>query len=550
MRPLPRFGRRGLLLLLLLVPLLPGLLAHAQPYAAAGGFDRPQRLDGSAAAASVAVAVSPKGEIATVWAGRLGVWLSLQDSPGETSVTELVAEEADVRSVSAAYLSAAALGAPGEEALVITWVSRDRRTGVYHYRALINGRISELFEDALIVELTLVEVRGTAVAAGLFRQGGEGQLRLVPLLGGEGRVLYRTPLTQRSLSVARQDAEGLWFSWVEGRNEQGEFGLISEWDAMLAYLDESGTAAPLTVNPVSLGEANVEDERQGVALLADPATGASRVTTLWPGEEGTLRMTVAERVGGELKLSEAREQFGAGRPLGGQWPYFYYVTGASLRRLNPASGEILNVAWSPVTIEGAALAAGRTAPNGRSLTAAAWYGRAQGGAVEVHATNDRQAVELTLTDRFAALMRVNPWVIWDELFGQLLAALIVGMLVGFLLVPLLMLVGPLVAAAPRSAAGGGPQVTAIVAGLTMGVLPAVAAAALLAKASGETGPRELGILAAAVLIGALTGWLVGRGGDREAQGTLTVAGAATAFVAVSLWAFLSYSGWAPLLGLA
>jgi CHASE2 domain-containing sensor protein len=55
---------------------------------------------------------------------------------------------------------------------------------------------------------------------------------------------------------------------------------------------------------------------------------------------------------------------------------------------------------------------------------------------------------------------------------------------------------------------------------------------------------------ATMLLGALVGWLVGRRGDREAQGTLTVAGAMTTFVGASLWAFLSYKQWAPLLGLS
>src|SRR5690606_23605728 len=70
-------------------------------------------------------------------------------------------------------------------------------------------------------------------------------------------------------------------------------------------------------------------------------------------------------------------------PIGAAWPHVYWVTGGSVVRSDVAAREALNVAWSPVTIESAAFAAAG------GVEALAWFGRAQGGAIEVYATDDR-----------------------------------------------------------------------------------------------------------------------------------------------------------------
>jgi len=61
---------------------------------------------------------------------------------------------------------------------------------------------------------------------------------------------------------------------------------------------------------------------------------------------------------------------------------------------------------------------------------------------------------------------------------------------------------------------------------------------------------DLLTVVAAALFGALVGWLFSRRGDREAQGTMTLAGAVTAFAGVTLWSFLTYKEWAPFIGLS
>ncbi len=524
--------------LLLLLALLGGLGA-AQPYAADGGFGRPIMEESRAIAASVSVAVSSRGTVTTVWAGPEGVWRIDRTADGRTE-PQLVESTDDVRSVSAGYA--------GEE-LFITWVTRDRYTGTYIYRALLDGRKVELFQDALVIDLTLFEWNEQAHAAGLFRRDGEGQVRILSLATGEEEIVYRTSLTQRGLDVLPLPNGELWLGWLEGRNERGEFGLISEWDALVGLLPAKGADM---VGPAELGAAYVEDERQAVALASDSAAGASSdaVWALWAEEEeGDLWLTQVIRGEGTLSTREAITGLGHGRPIGGAWPHLYWVEDASVLRVDASSPAPTSVAWSPITLEGADFATARVeegAEGARSLTAFAWYGRAQGGAIEIYSSDDRAPMEVTLTDRLAALMGWNPWHLWDELLGQLFTALVIGMVGGILLVPLLMVVGSLLNRMFRS------QRAAMIGGLLF-ALAVHAVGTFIYRVAFPT-PADARLIGTAFLAalagGLLLGWLFGRSGDREATGTFTVAGAVGVFAAVSVFSFITYKQWAPLVGLS
>ncbi len=508
----------------------------AQPFAAAGGFGRPVLEESRAIAASVSVAVSPSGTVSTVWAGPEGVWRLDRTATGRVG-PQLVAATDDVRSVSAAYA--------GDD-LTITWISRDRNTGSYLYRALIGNELRDLFQDSLIVDLQLFAYEGRPHAAGLFRRGGEGQLLLLDLTTGAEQVVYRTPLSQRGLDVLPMQNGQLWLGWLEGRNERGEFGLISEWDA---YVGVIGAADADMLAPIALGSAYVEDERQSVALLSQQASGAAdTVWVLWSDEETDLRLTEVRLAGGELAERGSSPSLGQGRPIGAAWPDLYWVSDASVFRANVDGTGPQSVAWSPVTMEGAAFATASVQADGteRQLSAIAWYGRAQGGAIEIYSADDREPMQLTLTDRLAALMGWNPWHIWDELFGQLLTALLVGVLGGITLVPLLMIVGPLLGRLMGSSS------TAVALGLVAGVLPVLLGTVIYARAFPT--PQDLRLiwvaLASALAAGLLLGWSIGRRGDRETHGTFTVTGALVTFAGAAVFSFLTYKQWAPLVGLS
>lgn len=524
--------RRLWLALLALVVLVP--LALAQPYAADGGFGRPVQEESSSIAASVGVAVSPAGTVTTVWAGPEGVWRLDRTAAGR-SQPQLVTATDDVRSLSAAYV--------GDE-LVLTWISRDRSTGIYHYLALLEGELRELFQDSLIVDLHLFTYQGAPHAAGLFRRGGQGQIVLFDLAAGVERVLYRTSLTQRGLDVLALPDGRLWLGWLEGRNEQGEFGLISEWDAFVGLVPAPGSSM---LEPVGLGEAYVEDERMAVALLSQASDGsATTVWALWADEEADLRLSEVMQRDGQLSAVATSQPVGRGRPIGAAWPHLYWVTNASIVRQSVDEPHAQNVVWSPITIEGVAFTSAAPVSGGANdLTAVAWYGRAQGGSIQIYSADDRVPMVRTFTDRLAAFMNWNPWHMWDELIGQALTALLIGVMVGIALVPILMIfaqiLGKLVSR-PRAA---------LVSGLVMGLLPLALGVYLYLRAFGaDTDPNVTSVASLfALVLGPLAGWLVSRRGDREAQGTFTVVGAVTAFVGATLFAFITYTQWAPLVGL-
>ncbi|MFA5551178.1 MAG: hypothetical protein WDA03_06120 [Trueperaceae bacterium] len=511
--------------------------ATAQPFAAAGGFARPVLEESRAIAASVSVAVATNGTVTTVWAGPEGVWRLDRTAAGRSGPRLLEATD-DVRSLSSAYF--------GDE-LAVTWVSRDRTTGLYHYLALVGGQRVELFTDSLVTGLQLFEYDQLPYAAGLFRRDGEGQVHLLSLTTGESQVVYSTNLSQRGLDVLPMTDGRLWLGWLEGRNERGEFGLISEWDARVGLLPAPGATM---LGPAVLGDAYVEDERQSVALLSNDGAdaGADTVWVLWSEEEDALlRLSEVQRHDSGLVPVSTGEPLGQGRPVGAAWPDLYWVSDASVLRQNVAGGEPLSVAWSPITIEGATFATAAVTAGGveRDLTAVAWYGRAQGGAIEIFATDDRVPMQLTLADRFAALMNWNPWHLWDELLGQLLTALLVGVLAGITLVPILMIVGPLLGRLMSNTA------TAVAYGLVAGVLPLLGGAWIYSRAFPAAADIRLMwiALAASVVLGLLLGWLVGRRGDREASGTFTVVGALTTFAGAATFSFLTYKQWGPLVGL-
>lgn len=539
--------------------LLPAMLlalwlggAAAQPYAADGGFARPTINDTGATTASVSVAVSPSGVITTVWGAAEGIWRQDRDATGISEDALLVGTN-DVRAVSAEYV--------GDE-LVVSWVSRDRSTGVYHYNALLGGRQQELFTDALIVDLVLFDHQGSPYAAGLFRRGGEGQLRVIALADPAdaargGRVIYRTSLAQRGLDVLSTPDGHVWLGWVEGRNERGEFGLISEWNAFVAYLPDLDQ--PL-LDPADLGLAYVEDERLRVALMTElPADSAEAarlpvatdlVHTLWADEEGILRVSTVKVDAAGLTATTSDHALGVGRPLGAIWPYFYWVTGTSIARASYAGGPATNVAWSPITIEGTGFSAVPTpvaaADPQPALTAIAWFGRAQGGAIQVYGTDTRSAMTVRWSDRLAAAMGWSPWHMWDELIGQALTALLIGVIAAIAMVPAFIVLGSLLGRLVRT-----PR-RALLAGVAAALVLLVAGTTLYQRGFPSQEERTLIWLSvvAGSLLGALTGWLVGRSGDREAQGTFTIAGAVTMLVAATVLSFLTYRQWAALVGLS
>lgn len=552
-----RAGAGRLLAVMLLAAFLAGG-ARAQPYAADGGFSRPelQMTDRAASVvATVALAAAPGGPSATqVWADGSGVWSADLDAGAAGSAALLVASDA-VRAVYAGYLS-------GD--LAVAWVERNRRSGVFEHHVLWRGEQQLLFDDAVAVPLRLLEWEGRPWAAAALRREGEARLSLLPIgtpnPETEAVVLHRTELAVRGLDLLVVGSD-LWLGWLEGKSERTEVGLVSEWSALVTRTRRTdATVTPSRV--VDLGEADVSDERQAVALSAasDGASSTDGVWLLWPDADSQLRLSLL--VPGDATPQEefTSGPLGLGRAIGAAWPYAFWMTDSSVRRLDmrglagplpaetTAEAQPLNVVWSPVTIEGAAFSHAKSAGNTENrYDAIAWYGRVQGGAVQIFHSDDSAPMRRNWRDRLAALMGWSPWHLVDEFIGQALTALLAGVLIAIAATPLLLVLSPLLArffASPQSA---------VAAGLVIGSVPLLLASLLLALNLdyGAHGPVTaiLEVVGAAA-IGMITGWLASVRGDREAQGTVTLTGAMTVFAGFTVWSFLTYQNWAPIIGLA
>ncbi len=530
---------------LLLVALLVGLLvggASAQPYAADGGFGRPKLQATDRAVATVALAAAPGGSGATlVWAEATGVWQAAFGAGAENAPALVVASDA-VRAVSAAYL---------EGDLAISWTERDRRTGLFEHYLLWRGEQQLLFNDAVTVPMQLIEWEDRAWVAAALRRDGEARLALLPIDTADPEadavILHRTDLAVRGLGLLVAGTE-LWVGWLEGKTERTEVGLVSQWSALTAKVSRSD--ATVTVSEaVELGEADVSDDRQAVALSTGSAdmsagAGASGAWLLWSDGDGELRISHIVAGSGAPQKAFTSEPLGRGRAIGAAWPYAYWVTDSSVRRFDmrdlaappppdaTVEAQALNVIWSPVTIEGAVFShadAGGGAEN--PYGALAWYGRVQGGAVQIYRSDNGAPMVRNWRDNLAALMGWSPWHLVDEFIGQALTALLAGVLIAIAAMPLLLILGPLLArffSSQRSALG---------VGLLLGSLPLLLAAVLLALNLDYGAHRPVAAtleVVGAALVGMASGWLASLRGDREAQGTVTLTGAMTVFASFTV----------------
>ncbi len=500
-------------------------LALAQPYAADGGFGEPSRV--ASGTLPVVAAAAGEGVAYVVTADQDGV-LAYPVGPGGGSASRVAGSET-VRGVWATVVN-------GE--LAVAWVERDRNTGRTRHWLTYRGESHLLFTHTQETPLIVGPgAEGPWVLAAL-REEGEARLTLFTWRDGapvRDAVLYATHLSVRGLFALDDpgpDAPGpAWASWLEGETETTPVGVRSEWHA---YVMHVAAGSPV----VDLGLADVIDERQTVALGRD-ADGA--VLATWRAQEANLQASRVVRTTSGLVVTEQVDLGEAGRPLAWHGEDAYWLDGPYVRRAAPfADGGPVSVAWSPVVVADADLDA---APDGPVTIA--WYGREQGGEVEVYASDDTAPFEPGPVDRLAAAMGWSPWNVWEEAAGQALTAVIVGLVAALAVAPVLFLASLLL---PRLPAVRGRPVAA---GAVLGVvLPPVLVASLASRVpDARVSVGSLAGLLVALVVGALVGYLATRRGDREAQLHVLVASAVTVLVGLTLWSFAYYRTWAPFVGL-
>lgn len=523
----PAYARALLTSVLALVAVMAAAAVHAQPYAAAGGFGAPRVV--AAGVLAVAAVAAGDGTTYLVWADGQGVWSS--SSGGEP---RLVARSETVR-------GAWATVSQGD--LAVAWVERDRRTGATSHHLTYRGEDHLLFSDTVETPLIVGPGRSGPWVAAPVRRGGEAQLSVYAWEGGgpgEPRVLYSTDLSVRGLFAVddgdpRAEGPG-WIAWLEGFSEMTPLGLNSEWHAYVMRADGAG--------PVDLGLADVIDERQTVAL--GPVEGdEGSVRALWRAEEADLRASlVTSGDGQDLAVTRTVATGEVGRPVAWVGDDAYWLVGPYIRRAAPLSDDesAISVAWSPELVADVALA--RDEATG--VTNLAWYGRRQGGQLVVFASDDSAPFKPTLSDRVAATMGWSPWNVAQEAAGQALTAVIVGVMGTVALAPLLFLLSVLLARFRPV------RVRPLVVGGWVGVLVPPLIVLLVNLRVPALGLLEPGPLIGLVIMlgfGALVGYLITRGADREVQLHVLASSAATVLVGLTIWSFAYYRVWAPFVGL-
>lgn len=595
--------------------LLPCTVASAQPYAAAGGFGRPGEVVSGAAVPAAAVAVDPAGGVHVAFADGRGVWLrSLAAGAGSTDgdlPANQIASTDAVRQVTAGTV---------DGSVAVAWIERDRTTGESRHYLAWRGRVAELFRDRLAVPMRIVEVDGRPWVLIARRSSGFSEIVLLDATpeatARAERLLHRTELSVRGADVVMTQEGRALVAWLEGMTERTEFGLVAEWDAYFAAVAPGAPTPPSAI--VALGAADVVDERQRATLAA--SEDGARVA--WPGEDGVVRVTDLRLEGTEATRAARDLVLESGRPLAVTSSDVYWVTTDAIRRAallfgadalsdagkvdsaddgmaaraggsetaaaNAGAGSdadaFVSVAWSAVTIEGAAFASSEEASSEvtsseeaastlDAVHALAWYGRLRGGGVAIYVSDDRVALQPTWRDRLAATMGWRPWALWEEAAGQALTAVVVGIFATVASAPLLWLLAlvalPLarrsMTTADRIAAERGTDARRLrraarrIADATarlgagLGVVPMALAAAVLARRGAVFGERPLvalAFLAAVASASMAIGFVVARRGDREPQFTVILSAVLTTWVSATVVAFATYRDWAPVLGLA
>lgn len=481
-----------------------------QPYAADGGFTRPERLFAEDPRPLVALALD-RGAATVVRRHAEGLQaLALDSASGRplsaaTGVRELRAS--------------GSLAAP----LDVLYTIRDPVSGNFQHRTLDGVQIYQTANPAPLLWLStdtgpwLLSLRVRGGVSEIVRVRG----------GAPVEVLHRSELQLQALSGDWRDGQ-LHLTWLEGFLELGVFGLISDWTAYAASLaDGDNTLAPQALAPAA-----------GVAERTITSAGPSRVVRAFQGPDGVVMRALATSADVRLQTLEATV---AGRPIGA-WadeahaPVWISRFDSILRWRSPE--DLVAVAWSPMVVLD-----GWVVRDAAGVTQLLWIGTDVGGDGLVYRADDSQPMVRRASDRIAAVFNWRPWSWGEEAAGQLLTALLVAVLIASAAVPLLWPLGFVLAgiraplASLRGAAVGAslPALTALLATLA-GIAPATLMPLL--------GGIETLLLAGFSAFGGA--WGLWRRRDIEALPAFVLSAATALALAAGLSFFFGFRAWLAL----
>lgn len=503
-----------------LVPLLLALLlialptpGGAQPYAAAGGFDRPQLVATLAGVPSAALAVEEGDVVYGYWDDGEGVVrLSLTEPDARP---ERLVEDATVRLVRSVTVD-------GDVA--VGWVSRNRENGRSEMRVAWRGETRLIEPNLKDAEVALAAAPGGPAALSTRQRGSE-SLLLLTRWGEEPRLVRRSEQTLARFSLRYLEGRA-HLALLEGVDARTLLGPSSDWRAIYLELDEDGAPS----REVELGPA--ANRGRHSATRVDLAADGPLV--MWTHEDGRLLSTVP---------GATTTVLGRGLALGVAGEHLYWVDADAFMRAPVGRADLAeNVVWSPNVAEDASL----VTTDGRVFIL--WYGPAVGGGFALYRADDRRAIRLGWQDRLAASMGWNPWTLWQEATGQALASALTAVIVTVALLPLFWGLAALVGAriGARAGAGWGVGWGVGIGGVSLSLLTAVAA-----WRGGLAGGRLVGVvglLLVSLALSAAVGWWLTRRVDSEVQMRILLAASTSAAVGLMLFGFLTYGIWSDAFG--
>lgn len=498
-----------------------GCVANGAPsFVAAHGFSRPVQVATPPASTRAALAFDD-GAPYVYWYDADG---TLRARPEEPIDPERVSEARGIRDLAAV----SAAGAPA-----VLRVTRDFGTGQNAHVIAWRGERRTVATSLQVLPVALAAAP-TGPGWAIRRGGPSGSALEVAGWTREPALVRATDESLAGYDVIAADDGGWWVSWLEGTTDQTALGSFSDWRAYVAHVAPDGRVR----EPVELGGA-VHRGRVDLTRLA--AGGDRTVHVLWPRDDGFV---VATTLSPDAEPAPAVGEGRVDRVLGpgiaiGVWDGFaYWANGDRIRRLRLEPGTTeQNVLWAPNVIEGAT---GGIGPDG--VLWLAWFGGTLRGGSAVYAAGTADPFVPGPVGRIAAWMGWNPWDVWTEALGQLLASLLAGTLLAMALTPLLWIGAALAVRFGRVGTG-------VVAGIAIG--GGVVAASLLAVRLRLVLPPDMVTslfgtwwqVAIALGAGATATWLFRRRKDAEPLLGTLIAASACAGIAIAVLSFLTFQAW-------
>jgi hypothetical protein len=333
-------------------------LVFAQPYIASEGFDHPRSFASSPTTPDTAV-VAETSDIYVYWRDRDGLYrhsLRQANQAKETLLTVQGIREFKVKSNG------------GKIALLTTL--QDRSTGRTQHKLSWQNEEKTVLETLAPVSMALaVSEKGPLIA---YSQVIDSVDHLFIWTWQEGiQEVYQSELSLEKIDLAL-DARGLvYLSWLEGSRDRATVG-FNEANWKVYYLSLNGQTSS---QPNVLGTAS----NRGIQYLTKLVSTAEATYLAWQDGNDFLNL---HQIGGETLRLEP------GFPIGIAEGYFYWSTGASIKRLELIHPEqAANVVWAPSTIELADLGV----YNGHTFLA--WYGGAA-AKFQLYSANNLQPARL------------------------------------------------------------------------------------------------------------------------------------------------------------